>query len=994
MNTAIAQTSASAPLNSPAPKNTNGPAVDDFITRYSSTFGPLDTKGMARELADRARQDPVGAKALHEGVIERLSQPGLSYHTEDYYRHVEQELGQRLTPQEVEAFQLPDSLEILTSSQLGDTAVGGNKLASIDSNKLPALAEEIAAGSADSIKASLDKILELPPSDNRNALLSMIFVKTPAEHVELHSGLQASMAQALAETGSDSAEAIAKNTALYTEALASGAGRALLSNNDVNSASRLWAARELANNPDFAKAALSAEGDKPWENKQVLEAHATLAFQPLAQRGDHSVGVAASSSDIENLIGAGLGRELQWPTQSDMPRTDDELAAVTKKALAGELNLYKGDPVVTTISEGIRKAQAQMGGGEIGVATLPIQFSSEETGPVALQLYRVDGEQGQQKFVDNQGRVYDNFENWRKDNKLPPGKMTFPADGGMDNGQFKLVTENTPGVSDTFWEHAGDVARGAALVGGVVATGVILASSAGMATPFVSAAWGVALSSAAFQGGEQIATLVDRSEHGQTLSLSDPDARAAWLDLAASGLTLGGAGAIRTATVLAKTGSQAAPTMARGAGGLNAAATITDAASVGNQGYELSKNWDNLSPGERLQDGLSMAFWGSMIGVSAKASGGKVTDAFSFRAQMNSALLETGAGSRMNPDMGSAVRINQLDAKNGNLSIEHGPDATSDSIEVHTEIARMIIDNGGLQGAVRRAFGSEISFKPGTHGEVVALEALKHEKLIEVTQARMDKAPPQQKEMWGNTIEGLKVKLEGYRSELEAIQSNPKLGDQPAQNGIMVADDQVSVTGVASRRPSILSNFENPVPVTLDSRGKFNGAKNAGTNTPIFEGWIERGGTVHYDADSDTFIYGMTVEKSRGGTEFVEVPYVPSTNPQLAGLRFPDFSRYSVERVEIAEMRGVGETDITPPEIGDFSKAWEALERQGVNVTEVYGVSRRAWGDRVGTYPDTGVTGLTWHHTEDLKTLFFVDSSIHDIFKHKGGASISRMLND
>src|SRR5690606_24922485 len=163
--------------------------------------------------------------------------------------------------------------------------------------------------------------------------------------------------------------------------------------------------------------------------------------------------------------------------------------------------------------------------------------------------------------------------------------------------------------------------------------------------------------------------------------------------------------------------------------------------------------------------------------VSAKASGGKVTDAFSFRAQMNSALLEAGAGSRMNPDMGSAVRINQLDAKNGNLTIEHGPDATSASNEVHTDIARMMIDNGGLQGAVRRAFGSEISFKPGTHGEAVALEALKHEKLIEATQARMKEAPLQQTGIFQNTLQGLQLKLDGYRGELQAIQNDPKLGD-------------------------------------------------------------------------------------------------------------------------------------------------------------------------------------------------------------------------
>jgi hypothetical protein len=193
---------------------------------------------------------------------------------------------------------------------------------------------------------------------------------------------------------------------------------------------------------------------------------------------------------------------------------------------------------------------------------------------------------------------------------------------------------------------------------------------------------------------------------------------------------------------------------------------------------------------------------------------------------------------------------------------------------------------------------------------------------------------------------------------------------------------------------SILNGFDNPIPVTTDPSGRFNGAKNAGINTPKFEGWIERGGSVHYDGLTDTFIYGMRVEKSDGVSEFLEILYLPSSDPRLAGLRFPDFNRHSVERVEISGMMGVAETDITPPDVGDFSKAWDALEKQGVNVTETYGVSRRTRGDRVGTYPDNGVAGLTWHHTEDLKTLFLIDSNIHDMFKHKGGASISRMLND
>lgn len=796
MNTAIARPQANTALNSPVLDTTPPPKAMPLLMRHTGTLRPVDTQGMAQEIADYAQRDPAGAKALYQEVTELLDSTGKGYAKDQLHQDLELALKQQLSPAEVTDFYLTEGLEALTTTKIGETDVGGNKLATLDPDKLVALAEEITAGSPDAIEASLAKLQGLPESNNQRALRSMIFLKTPIEVIEKNPDLQASMAQNLAELVGSASDNIEKDTAAFKEALASDAGRALLSNSGVEGGARLWAARELVNNPDFAKAALSAENSQPWEDKQVLELRAAATFQPLAARGDHSVSVDASSKDLENLIGTGLGANLggnqRWPTHKNLPTSEAELATVNKQVLAGNYNLYEGDAVVDTIATGVRNAQTDMGGGKIGVATLPIQFSSKETGPVNLQLYRVDGEQGQQKYVDNQGRVYDNFEAWRTENKLPPGKMTFPADGSLNNGDPKLVTENTPQTSDTFWEKAGDVADVAALVGGVVASGVIILGSGGLATPVVTAAWAVSIGSAAYSGGVAASELMDRSEHGQSLALSDPDARAAWLDLGASALTMGGAGFVRAGTQLSQAGSQYAPLAARAGGAMNAGASYADAASMANHGYGVVKNWDDLSPAQRFQEGLTAAFYGGMTGVSTKASGGSLTDAFSFRAQMNSAMLTTGAGVSMNPDMGSAVRINQLDAQRGSLTIEHGPNATKESIDIHKDIARMVIDNGGLQGAVRRTLGAELTFKPGTYGEAIALEALKHERLLANTQARMEEAPPQQRGMFKDSLDALELRLHGYRDELAAIKGDAKLGDRPAHNGIMVADGILS----------------------------------------------------------------------------------------------------------------------------------------------------------------------------------------------------------
>ncbi len=524
--------------------------------------------------------------------------------------------------------------------------VDDDTLAHLSPDGIAVVAEGL-AHSRPGIVAALRKINGFAPIPQRDALVRTMFLKTPQSSLRDDAALVDAFADGLAAGQGGDAQARSADTLRRT--LSTANGRALLADHRIPGAARLWAAIELMKRPDAIQDALSS--DRPWEDEGLLDIYARSRVRQFEARGDRAV--AVGGWDIDNLVGAGL----RAPTRSDLPNTKEEMA----QALAGDgsYNFYHNVEVVRRIAGdpnqnppgGIRGAQRQMGGGPVRVATLPVQFSSQATGPVDLQIYRVEGRNRQQRFVDNVGRIYESFEAWRKGNELPPGKMTFAAGGHLGApGRTQLVTENTPDVSDTFLEHVGDVADVAALGGGILASGVIVLGSGGTATPLLVTAWTVALGSAGYMGIQAGMDLYDRQAHGQTLSMSDPDARAAWLSLAGSGLTVVGAGTMGAATRLAKHGSSLAPTMARAAGILNTSANYADASASLDQAHTLVVDWDKLTPAQRAQMGLTIAFWGGMVGVSTKASGGRISDAFSFRAQIRSALIESGAVVRPRPD--------------------------------------------------------------------------------------------------------------------------------------------------------------------------------------------------------------------------------------------------------------------------------------------------------------------------------------------------------
>lgn len=473
------------------------------------------------------------------------------------------------------------------------------------------------------------------PNEATGAFTEQAFLDLPPEAYEGRQGEETrrNMAGALASHWHEDDPSLrASEAARFEGILGTSQGRDLLANTDVPPQARADAVNLLRTHPEFDAASLSAHDGNGWTHPTLMREMARpRARDFLELRGDSPQ--ALPGTDLENTVGFAMGFPPSVPEGETAAARDAREAAVA----AGTHSYYQDGPAgeaVRPVADAIRA----VGGDTPQVTVLPVQYASEGTGPVELPLFRVqDPATGDDRFVDNTGRTYSSFDDWRENNQLPPGNMVYPSNGHLGRtaaGEPALGTGNTPRTVDTFGEHAGQFLDGAALVGGVVAGGFIIAGSGGTAAPFVlggASAWG------AYRSGDR---LHDRATHGQSINpFTDAGARAEWLNFGANTLGVVGLGATGIATRLAARGSALTPLAASAAGALNVAAAGADALAVGDAGYTLATRWDELSGGERAQLGMSMAFWGASVAARPRVAGAGSVDAFDAPA-MRRALID------------------------------------------------------------------------------------------------------------------------------------------------------------------------------------------------------------------------------------------------------------------------------------------------------------------------------------------------------------------
>ncbi|HSI06131.1 MAG TPA: DUF4781 domain-containing protein, partial [Myxococcota bacterium] len=221
---------------------------------------------------------------------------------------------------------------------------------------------------------------------------------------------------------------------------------------------------------------------------------------------------------LSNEIGVAMGipptqgpRDLEGARQFDMSR-DPLFGGPAERAI---------EPVARAIRE--------VGGEPARVSTLPVFYSNPTLGLQRLPLFRVETSAGASRFVDHQGRVYNDIADYRDNNKLPRGTLLFPETGRMADSTY-APTE----IKNSTWDHVQDHADVAVAVLGTAAAGVMLVGSGGLAAPVV--AGGASLYFAGRSGSQ----LYDRARHGESIDpFANSEARLHYLTIGAS--MLGGA---------------------------------------------------------------------------------------------------------------------------------------------------------------------------------------------------------------------------------------------------------------------------------------------------------------------------------------------------------------------------------------------------------------------------------------------------------------------
>lgn len=463
-----------------------------------------------------------------------------------------------------------------------------------------------------------------PPSTATQAAVDAAFQYFPSDAYrnEFPGNVSAQMANALATHWypNDPAKARSESERL-AGVLGTSQGRELIANNNLTLEERLKNLDLLKSNGDWNRE-LFQRTDHAYDNPAITFALAgPTAVQYERLRGDTPV--ALNGTNLENTIGFAMGFPPQGVPENETAAQRD---ARERAVAAGQHSYYQGEPagsVVGPVAESIRS----IGGDNPQVTVLPVQYASADTGTVNLPLFRVqDPATGADRFVDNTGRTYDSFNDWKENNELPPGNMTYPVNGHL-TPDVVIETKNTPQTVDSFGEHVGNFLDHAALVGGVIAGGAILLGSGGTLAPVVlggAAAWGT------FRSAEE---LNDRWQHGQSLNpLTDEGARAAWLGLGANAAAVVSLGATSVAGRLAQSGSSWAFPAATAASYLRVGANVLDAGAALNAGHTLVTHYDELSNSDRAGLALSAGFWGINMLAGSRVAGARPSEMFNLSA--------------------------------------------------------------------------------------------------------------------------------------------------------------------------------------------------------------------------------------------------------------------------------------------------------------------------------------------------------------------------
>jgi hypothetical protein len=607
-----------------------------------------------------------------------------------------------------------------------------------------------------------------PQTSATSAVVQTIFSETTPGSLHMLPAMQTHMAKALArEWHPDNPSMQASEATRLAGIFATDQGQQLLfgSGNEgrIPLDARVNALAIIRADTSINAATLRQTQD-PWTNQAILGPMARAnAQQYMSLRGDSPQ--TLNGTDLDNVVGYAMGLP---PT---LPR-DRSAASAQADAANGRFSYFAQGPgqrPVQAVVDQIRR----LGGATPHVTVLPIEFGSSAYGPVQLPLFRVQTPGGD-RYVDNTGRSYTSFDDWKEHNQLPAGSMIYPEQGHLSatsDGQARLASSNTPNTPDTTWKQVKGVLNDVALVGGIIAGGAVILGTGGAATPIIA---GIAVASGAWGAYSTGSELLDRYQHGQSIDpIHDGTARGLWLGLAANTAGMGAFASEAALARIASTEGRLTSTAAWTIGTAKTAATVTNGAALINAGIDLSANWGAMSPEQRAQSILSMGFWGvtMLAGARQARSPGDLFNP----ASMTQALADAYQPSvtRTTTLGGSRVEI-VTEPQTGRPVILAGEQASPADVQLHVNVARTMARNQGLQGQINALLG-RAEPAPGTLAYSAKYEAIKLNQKVSDLQARLANPhlTPQQRAQLQGDIDTTNAYLEQQLTSLATIARSP-----------------------------------------------------------------------------------------------------------------------------------------------------------------------------------------------------------------------------
>lgn len=338
------------------------------------------------------------------------------------------------------------------------------------------------------------------------------------------------------------------------------------------------------------------------KDKWITIAHENIArYMDRGGEDQGDIPELLEDAQLLNTIGIALNVHFSDPTSW----TEEEI----EEAEFGHLCFFKGDSrkaidvIVDKIAEESRGKERNL------ITVLPIQLYSGGK-LYSLSLFRFKAN-SKWKFIDNVGRVYKDFQDWKDNNVLPPGKVCYPLNGHLQRnckGYVQTRCKSTPyGSSSSKVIKTADISTG--VLGIVGAIGTVFLTG-GVALPFVVAGVG----SAIYTTGRSVYHLVDRGSHGQSLNpFESHETFSLWLGIGANVISFGAMGATIRLSTLAFQGKNISQGFRVLVNIINGTSIGVNSIAVANSLAYMAIHFEEMTPLDVLMQVASVAFWAKSV---------------------------------------------------------------------------------------------------------------------------------------------------------------------------------------------------------------------------------------------------------------------------------------------------------------------------------------------------------------------------------------------